>query len=109
MARFCSALTVPVGSRCCLGLSVCLTRSICQKSGGVYSIGAPQKCNLAEYEGDVDVDEQLVEALMRVTREVASRLKRWRFHECVLYGSLVKLLFDNLDDIRFRGSGNEYN
>lgn len=34
-----------------------------------------RKCNLAEYEGDVDVDEQLVEALMRVTREVAERVK----------------------------------
>ena len=34
-----------------------------------------RKRNLAEYEGDVDVDEQLVEALMRVTREVAERVK----------------------------------
>ena len=35
---------------------------------------AHRKRNLAEYEGDVDIDEQLVEALMRVTREVAKRV-----------------------------------
>ena len=36
---------------------------------------AHRKRNLAEYEGDMDVDEQLVAALMRVTREVAERVK----------------------------------
>ena len=36
---------------------------------------AHRKRNLAEYEGDMDVDGQLVEALMRVTREVAKRVK----------------------------------
>lgn len=35
---------------------------------------AHRKRNLAEYEGDVDVDEQLVEALMRVAHEVAKRV-----------------------------------
>ncbi len=36
---------------------------------------AHRKRNLAEYEGEMDIDEQLVEALMRVTREVAKRVK----------------------------------
>lgn len=36
---------------------------------------AHRKRNLAEYEGDMDIDEQLVEALMRVTREVAKRVR----------------------------------
>lgn len=36
---------------------------------------AHRKRNLAEYEGDVDVDEQLVAALVRVAREVATRLE----------------------------------
>jgi hypothetical protein len=31
---------------------------------------AHRKRNLAEYEGDMDVDEQLVAALLRVAREV---------------------------------------
>lgn len=35
---------------------------------------AHRKRDLAEYEGDVDVDEQLVAALLRVTREVAKRV-----------------------------------
>lgn len=35
---------------------------------------AHRKRNLAEYEGDMDVDEQLVAALLRVTREVAKRV-----------------------------------
>jgi hypothetical protein len=35
---------------------------------------AHRKRNLAEYEGDVDLDEQLVAALVRVAREVASRV-----------------------------------
>ena len=35
---------------------------------------AHRKRNLAEYEGDMDVDEQLVAALLRVTREVANRV-----------------------------------
>jgi hypothetical protein len=35
---------------------------------------AHRKRNLAEYEGDVDVDEQLVEAMLRVTREVEQRV-----------------------------------
>lgn len=37
---------------------------------------AHRKRNLAEYEGDLDVDEQLVEALMRVAREVAERVNK---------------------------------
>ncbi len=36
---------------------------------------AHRKRNLAEYEGDVDLDEQLVAALVRVAREVAKRLQ----------------------------------
>jgi hypothetical protein len=36
---------------------------------------AHRKRNLAEYEGVVDADEQLVEALMRVSHEVATRVK----------------------------------
>ena len=37
---------------------------------------AHRKRNIAEYEGDMDVDEQLVAALIRVTDEVADRLSR---------------------------------
>lgn len=37
---------------------------------------AHRKRNLAEYEGDIDIDEQLVEALIRVTDEVADRVSR---------------------------------
>jgi hypothetical protein len=36
---------------------------------------AHRKRNLAEYEGITDVDEQLVAALLRVTREVAERVR----------------------------------
>ena len=36
---------------------------------------AHRKRNLAEYEGDTDLDEQLVAALVRVAREVATRLQ----------------------------------
>jgi hypothetical protein len=35
---------------------------------------AHRKRNLAEYESDMDVDEQLVAALLRVAREVAKRV-----------------------------------
>ncbi len=35
---------------------------------------AHRKRNLAEYEGDVDIDEKLVAAAVRVAREVATRL-----------------------------------
>ena len=35
---------------------------------------AHRKRNLAEYEGDVDVEEQLVPALLRIAREVAKRV-----------------------------------
>ena len=35
---------------------------------------AHRKRNLAEYEGDTDIDEQLVAALLRVTSEIAKRL-----------------------------------
>lgn len=35
---------------------------------------AHRKRNLAEYEGDMDVDEQLVAALLRVAREVGNRI-----------------------------------
>lgn len=35
---------------------------------------AHRKRNLAEYEGEMDVDEQLVAALLRVAREVARRV-----------------------------------
>ena len=37
---------------------------------------AHRKRNLAEYEGDMDVDKQLVAALLRVVGEVASRVER---------------------------------
>lgn len=37
---------------------------------------AHRKRNLAEYEGEMDVDEQLVAALLRVAREVAKRVDR---------------------------------
>jgi hypothetical protein len=37
---------------------------------------AHRKRNLAEYEGDMDVDEQLIAALLRVAQEVARRVKR---------------------------------
>ena len=37
---------------------------------------AHRKRNLAEYEGEMDVDEQLVAALLRVVREVATRVER---------------------------------
>jgi hypothetical protein len=40
---------------------------------------AHKKRNLAEYEGDIDVNEQLVEALIRVTQEVAKRVSKIRF------------------------------
>lgn len=36
---------------------------------------AHRKRNLAEYEGDMDVDERLVAALLRVARDVAKRTK----------------------------------
>jgi hypothetical protein len=36
---------------------------------------AHRKRNLAEYEGDLDVDEQLVAALIRVGQEVAKRVE----------------------------------
>ena len=36
---------------------------------------AHRKRNLAEYEGATDVDEQLLSALIRVTREVATRVE----------------------------------
>ena len=37
---------------------------------------AHRKRNIAEYEGDIDVDEQLVAALIRVTDKVADRVSR---------------------------------
>ncbi len=37
---------------------------------------AHRKRNIAEYEGDVDVDEQLIDAIIRVTDEVANRVAR---------------------------------
>ena len=36
---------------------------------------AHRKRNLAEYEGEVEVDEQLLAALLRVAREVSKRVK----------------------------------
>ena len=36
---------------------------------------AHRKRNLAEYEGEMDVDEQLVAAMLRVAREVAERVE----------------------------------
>lgn len=36
---------------------------------------AHRKRNLAEYEGEVDVDVQLIEAMLRVAREIEKRLK----------------------------------
>jgi hypothetical protein len=35
---------------------------------------AHRKRNLAEYEGDIDVDDQLLEALIRVADMIASKL-----------------------------------
>lgn len=35
-----------------------------------------RKRNLAEYEGDIDVDESLVEALIRVTEGISDRLSK---------------------------------
>ena len=37
---------------------------------------AHRKRNLAEYEGEMDVDEQLVEAMLRVAREVGQRVSK---------------------------------
>ena len=37
---------------------------------------AHRKRNLAEYEGDIDVDEALIDALIRVTTEVAVRVAK---------------------------------
>jgi hypothetical protein len=37
---------------------------------------AHRKRNLAEYEGEMDVDEQLVEAMLRVAREVEQRVAK---------------------------------
>jgi uncharacterized protein (UPF0332 family) len=37
---------------------------------------AHRKRNLAEYEGEMDVDEQLVEAMLRVAREVERRVTK---------------------------------
>ncbi len=37
---------------------------------------AHRKRNLAEYEGDLDVDEQLIAAMLRVAQEVAKRVDR---------------------------------
>jgi hypothetical protein len=37
---------------------------------------AHRKRNIAEYEGDIDIDEQLLEALIRVTDEVADRISK---------------------------------
>ena len=37
---------------------------------------AHRKRNLAEYEGYMDIDEQLVDALVRVAREVAQRVNK---------------------------------
>jgi hypothetical protein len=39
---------------------------------------AHRKRNIAEYEGDMDVEEELVEALIRVTDEVACRVSEMR-------------------------------
>lgn len=39
---------------------------------------AHRKRNLGEYEGDLDIDEQLVEALIRVTAVVAKRVQALR-------------------------------
>ncbi|GMQ74850.1 MAG: hypothetical protein BMS9Abin01_0090 [Gammaproteobacteria bacterium] len=38
---------------------------------------AHRKRNMAEYEGDIDVDEQLIQALIRVTDEVARRVSEF--------------------------------
>ncbi len=39
---------------------------------------AHRKRNMAEYEGDIDVDEQLIEALIRVTDEIAHRVSKFQ-------------------------------
>ncbi len=38
---------------------------------------AHRKRNMAEYEGDIDVDEPLIQALIRVTDEVARRVSKF--------------------------------
>lgn len=40
--------------------------------------GEHRKRNIAEYEGDIDVDEQLIQALIRVTDEVARRVSKFQ-------------------------------
>lgn len=37
---------------------------------------AHRKRNLAEYEGDIDVDDQLIDALTRVADDIADRLRK---------------------------------
>ena len=39
---------------------------------------AHRKRNIAEYEGEIDVDDQLIAALIRVTEDVAARISKIR-------------------------------
>jgi len=53
----------------------CVTGATAKSRVTWYSMDqAHRKRNLAEYEGDFDLDEQLVAALLRVAREVAKRV-----------------------------------
>jgi hypothetical protein len=53
----------------------CLTHTLGMEAAHWRALDqAHRKRNLAEYEGDLDVDESLVEALLRVTQVVADRV-----------------------------------
>jgi hypothetical protein len=53
----------------------CLTHTLSMEAAHWRVLDqAHRKRNLAEYEGDLDVDESLVEALLRVTQVVADRV-----------------------------------
>lgn len=62
------------GSRCLVFQCLQHTINLPQEQWRVLD-QAHRKRNLAEYEGEVDVDEQLVAALLRVAGEVASRVQ----------------------------------
>lgn len=54
--------------------NACNTRSACPMPSGVLD-QAHRKRNIAEYEGELDVDEQLLAAVLRVAREVEQRVR----------------------------------
>ena len=55
--------------------SACSTPWTFQASSGESSMKRTRKRNLGEYEGDLDVDEPLIEALIRVTTAAAERVQ----------------------------------